>query len=518
MQRLGLCASVAVLLAACAAAPEPPAEDMPAAEVAEQPAAPKPALTEAELTGTWRIASLNGAPPLGRPRIVLGASGYGGNTGCNDFGGYAVFDGERYYGSPASQNLMGCPAVMAQEEAILRLFTSAPHVAKGDGSTLVLSGGGREMVLTRDPTDPAARAPDDPPPVLVGTRWTIREIDGERLPFESGRTLVFEADRWTVEGLCGAPSGSWRQQGGRILTKAEPTPPSEVCPAADRQFAERLGVMLAARPGFVTGPNGEILIGGGGHWLWGERPRQALADEAPLLGGRWRIVGIDGRPPAEGREAGLAFGPTGYSGGTGCNGMQGLYLAHGRRLFTGWGVQTQMGCGGPVGAQEKRIVALLGSGPRIGVAGGGEIALMDSEGSVRLRREPGGEAWGPDATAWAGQPLEGEVLFIDGEPTQMRSTEPEVRLRLTREGWELRSGCGRIGGIWRRREGVLEFLTDSDTKADGACAGILGKRFSALSRLGNGGVRGLVGPSGELLLAGAEHWIVARMRPPARRR
>jgi heat shock protein HslJ len=265
------------------------------------------------------------------------------------------------------------------------------------------------------------------------------------------------------------------------------------------------------------------LIGGGGHWITGERPRAVLADEAALLAGAWTIAAIDGRPPEGPRPAHIAFGPTGYSGSAGCNSFQGYQMAHRRRLFVTMPVSTEMGCGGTLGAQERRVTALLAAAPRIALGERGEIALVDEAGSLRLRRAEGADGWAPEGRLWTGAPLTAELTMLDAEPLRMRMSEPETRLRLTAQRFDIDSGCGRLGGIWRRQSAVpagvsaLEFLTDAEPDPEGACAGALAARLPVFKRLFNGPARVLIGASGELLVAGDRHWLGGRVLRPSRR-
>jgi|GEM_PF-997005 len=533
-----LLAALPPLLAACAAQSRPAAaERASGAVVPAAPAAPAvpsqgPAPTEAELFGRWRIVAIDGVPPLApagerggerMPSIVFGAGGYGGTSGCNSFGGMGVLVGDRYYASAAGQTEMACRGLMEQEAKIVAILTASPRVARVDGGISLASPRGA-MALSRDMVGtPASAAPAGPAVPLAGSVWAIGGVDGRRLPAEGRRTLRFEAERWLFVGPCGGRGGDWRQQGDRIEAVADPSTPPP-CAAEDSAADIALAALLAARPRLVAGPNGEILIGGGGHWATGGRPRAPLEDDAPLLFGTWRIVAIDGAPPAGAAPSQLAFGLSGYSGGAGCNSMQGYYLAHGRRLFAPPPVRTEMACGPPLDAQEDRVARLLGGAPRIALAEGGELALIGETGSLRLRRQGGAPAWSPVGRLWAGAPLRAELTMFDGEPLQSHYSEPATRLRLSARRFDVETGCGRIGGIWRRpsyppgdeREvragpGEIELVADSEPDPAGACAASLVRRLAALRRMLNGRARILIGASGELTIAGEEHMLVGRV-------
>jgi len=523
-------------LAACAAPPqaaEPEPSGAPAAAPASlHPQPNPPGLTDADLHGRWRIVSLNARAPAGlaedspgerTPYLAFSPLGYGGNTGCNSFGGYGVHDGARYYASGAGQTAMGCGDLTAQEETIIGILTASPRMLLSADGRLTLTAARGTMVVVRD----RSAAPFPPPPdwgeraILAGTVWRLAGVDGAWLHEPGRRTLAFEADRWSLSSECGATGGAWRQRGDRIEARPDPVA-TRACRAEAAAIDDRLIALLAARARFVTGPNGEILIGGGGHWATGERPRPILADEAPLLAGNWRIAAIDGAEPAPASEPRIAFGPTGFSGSTGCNSMQGNHIAHARRLFAAPPVMTQMGCGGALAAQERRIASLLAAAPRIALAGEEGIALVDENGSLLLRRE-GAAPWAPVGRLWAGEALEAELTMLDGAPLQEHYSQPGTRLRLTAQRFDIYTGCGRLGGIWRRQgvappPAAIEFLTDPEPPPEGACAGALVARLPVFSRMLNGPARLLVGASGELIVAGEHHWLVGRVLPPSTRR
>ena len=529
MRSLWLLAALPPALLACtASAPEPAATPAPVPAAAPAPAPPAPpplpaptGTSEAHLYGRWQIVSLNGRPPIGGrgdpagerpPHIAFGPGGYGGYAGCNSFGGYGLFDGTRYYASGVTMTAVGCSDLAAQEDAVVRLMTASPRIVREADRTLTVTAGAATMVLSRISPSPAAAPP--PAEVLAGTNWVLSAVDGLWLSSQGfpPPTLRFEADRWILSGACGTAGGAWRQRGDRIEAET-PQTAARACPANAAALGDRLFALLAASPRFVTGPNGEILIGGGDHWATGQRPRMPLADDAPLLAGSWRIVAIDGAAPI--REPGIAFGPTGFSGGTGCNSMQGHYLAHGRRVFAAPPIRTEMGCAGPLRIQEERIAGLLAAAPRIALGEDGEIALVDPSGSLRLRREAPAAPFSPSGRLWTGTPLRAELIGIGGAPLQVRYTDPVTHLRLSDRRWEIDTGCGRLGGVWRREDaGAVGLFTDPGPDSRAPCS----PAAETLHRFFNGRARILVGESGELLIAGEETFLAGRVLPQARRR
>jgi heat shock protein HslJ len=514
---------LALALAACARPADPPLQPVAAPFPAAEPAAAAPA-AEPDITGRWRIVSLNGAPPQGgrgdrAPYLVFGPGSYGGNSGCNSFGGLGVIAGDRFYGGGAMQTAVGCGTLNAQESAILHILTSAPSINPGPDGSLRISKGGQFMEVRREPGEAPPPLRAEPPIVLAGTIWSIGGIDGVWLrgSGHSPREVRFEADHWFFSSPCGRRSGTWRQVGDR-LEGGTHVVTAPTCPEEEAQVDSGIVAVLASRTRFATGPNGEILIGGSGHWLTGERPRTPLADEAALLAGSWRIVSLDGAPPVPGSAPSLAFGSGGYSAITGCNMIQGLFLAHQRRLHSRQLLRTEQACAAPLQRQESRIAALLGASPAIALAGEGELALVDAQGRLLLLREPGPVPGAlPSTRIWNGEPLEAELASLNGQPLRTGPADPVLRLRLTAQRWDIYSGCGRLGGIWRRSGGDLEFLTDAEPPPEGACGGALVRHLATFQRLGNRPFRALIGRDGEVLIAGEEHRLAGRLAPPQAR-
>src|SRR5688500_5393044 len=130
-----------------------------------------------------------------------------------------------------------------------------------------------------------------------------------------------------------------------------------------------------------------------------------------------------------------------------------------------------MACG-PVSAQEARVGLLLTASPSIALGEEDELALVSETGSLRLRRN-GATTWAPEGRPWAGEPLQAELTMLGALALRNRISEPETRLRLSAQRFDIATGCGRLGGIWRRRDGALEFLTDPEPEPSRACAGAL---------------------------------------------
>lgn len=280
----------ALLLAlpACAlqVAPPPKTEELTIAAAPQLTTSP-PMLTPEALAGAWRIVTVNRVAPRsmgedagGRriPSLFFSAAGYGGTSGCNFFGGSGLLEGDRYYTAPGPQTVMGCGDMTAQEDAITGLLQISPQVSLRADGTAALTGGDKSMVLRRDPTLSKGwrGVMTGRPYRLAGTNLRIRSIDGRWLTprsQEDSRPLSFKAGQWSGRAACAMLSGSWRQDGDRIVL-TEPTVTTEqLCPPAEAEIDAALGALLEARPRFAVGPNGKILIAGGGHWLVGEAER-----------------------------------------------------------------------------------------------------------------------------------------------------------------------------------------------------------------------------------------------------
>ena len=510
---------IRLLLALCLAASAACAPSAPAPEA--EPDVESAGLAEEAIEGRWRIVSIDGRPVASlpehgpgerSPHLIFGPGTYGGNTGCNGFGGLGVLHGDRFYAGPAMQSAMGCGDLTAQEEAIIRLIAESPRLSLAADGRLTLTDGRRSMLLARLP-EAAPAEPWTGPLVLAGTSWGLSAIDGQSRLGAEQRTLSFEAERWSLTGPCGRSAGSWRQRGNSIVARAEIR--ASACSASVAEAEEALFDLLESRPRFATGPNGEFLIGGGGHWAVGDRPRQGLGDDSARLQGAWQIVAINGSPPLGGRGVQLNFGATGYSGSAGCNSLQGYYLAHARRFHSAPPMQTEMACGGGLGEQEETVGRILTSSPALALGDQDILDLVGERGRLRLRRS-GDSPWAPEGRSWNGEALDVELTMLGGRPLQGHYSEPVTHLRLSERRFDISSGCGRFGGVWRRGEGQFEFFTDAAPEPSGNCAGALASRLREFMRQFNGPARIQIGASGEFLMASERVWLAGRVLRPSR--
>jgi hypothetical protein len=108
--------------------------------------------------------------------------------------------------------------------------------------------------------------------------------------------------------------------------------------------------------------------------------------------------------------------------------------------------------------------------------------------------------------------LKVELLRLDGRPLRERGSDRFARLRLTAQRFEVETGCGRFGGIWRVRAGEPEFHNDPAPAGGSGCAGALAEHLPLLKRLFNGRGQILIGAGGEFILAGEQHWLTGRVQ------
>lgn len=225
------------------------------------------------LAGHWRIAAVDGKAPLSvgedageprTPRFGFGERSYGGTSGCNFMGGLKVERGSRLYTYPGPQTQMACMGPLgAQEAAIDVLFRAAPTIAR-DGAAVILTGAGHTLRLVREPDRPPVQ---DPPEAWQGTRlagqsFELHQVDGDSLNRRPAPLLSFGDRTATLTHLCPRPASGAYVEGPHSLRIAF----SPSCPAAQRHFAGTLAT--------ASGPNGELLLAGDGHWLAGDNLRR----------------------------------------------------------------------------------------------------------------------------------------------------------------------------------------------------------------------------------------------------
>jgi hypothetical protein len=460
-----------------------------------------------DLLGQWRIVALDGRDPVvgraARPLVLtFDEQGYGGYAGCNSFGGQGLAHEGRFYGGFATSTAMACGAPFdAQEMGVHRLLGSGPRIEWLGPDRVAFVAPGRRMELTRAGPVPAGRFVA-PTLALTGTAWTFGALDGRAIEMpgaRSGPVLTVEGDRFTIETPCLAAEGSWSQTGpGAAVLKPERRS-ARACNPASRGQSE---AWLAAMRGplrYGNGPNGEILLAGGGHWMVGDLVRRG-SSEAASLAGRYEAVGGPAAAERNGaRPAELILARNAYYLWDGCNHSEGLAIAFERKLFLhGSGVATLANC--RPGRDEARFTRIILSDPRIGRIAGG-LLLSSPAGDLRLRRT--GEA--PTGTGGVTTRLDAGMRFtLLADPGGTLEILPGNRFRLTQD-------CGVTEGRWRaapgERDGALRF--GPDRPAEGC------ERDAAARPLQNvflGNVDVAIGPNRDIaLFAGRFGAMRARM-------
>lgn len=434
-----------LLLAACSSAPSQLA--------AQEPSSPA-------LAGQWKISFLNGrALVVGRdarqPEITFDEHGYGGYVGCNSFGGQGLVHEGRFYGAFALSTSMACGSPFDdQETAVQHLLASGPQIDWHGADQVTLVASAQRLELERTGPLPADRfiAPTMP---LIGTAWTFEALDGRAIEMpgtRSGPTLTVEGDRFTLTTPCLKTEGGWTQTGlGAVTLAAEghiPRTCNEASHGQSHAFAEALRGPLR----YGTGPNGEILLAGGGHWMVGDLARRG-SSEATSLAGRYEVEGGPTAAQRKGaRPAELILTRNAYYLWDGCNHTEGLAIAFARQLFLhGSGVTTLANC--MPGREDARFKGIVLSEPRIGRIAGG-LLLSSPAGALRLRRT--GDA--PPGTGGVTTRLRAGMRFtIIGEERGTLDILADSRFRLTQR-------CGITEGRWREAprelDGAVRFGPD----------------------------------------------------------
>lgn len=272
-----LAATLALGLAACAPEAAPNGSSarvrVPEAAPAEAPGAGQVASIE----GRWRIVSLDGRPPAetreegAAPSLSFTRHVFGGTVGCNSFGGLGLLADGHYAVHSWASTLVGCHDERGRQElALSRLMFARPKVTELGEGRLRLEGGGHFVEIERSgshPERPYASNPD-----LSGTRWRIVMMDGqEASPDPTGRLLRFGDGTWQGLASCATLSGTWRREGDRIRVGEQIATTRQLCRPEHVQIDESFAALMRSNPRYVVGPNGELLLAGGGHALAGGR-------------------------------------------------------------------------------------------------------------------------------------------------------------------------------------------------------------------------------------------------------
>lgn len=270
---------VANVLSLAACTPEsPPNKPIAASGVPDavpvEARSPEPS---ASIEGRWRIVSFDGRPPAetrepGKAAwLSFTRHVFGGTVGCNSFGGLGLLADGHYAVHSWGSTLVGCQDERGrQEQALSRLMFARPKViAQGEGR-LRLEGGGHFVELERTGPHHEPRYASNPD--LAGTRWRIVMMDGqEASPIPAGRFLRFGDGTWQGTASCATLSGTWRLEGDRIVVGEQIATTEQLCRADFARIDDSFAALMRSNPRYLVGPNGEILLAGGGHALAGGR-------------------------------------------------------------------------------------------------------------------------------------------------------------------------------------------------------------------------------------------------------
>lgn len=275
--RIGLVGTLALSLVACAPEAAPTGSSgAPSISEAVPAKAPVPG-PEVKIEGRWRIVSLDGqpsAPPREEgkaPSFSFSPHTFGGTVGCNSFGGLGLLADGHYAVHSWSSTLIGCPDEQGrQERALSELMFARPRVIPLGEGRLRLEGGGHAVEIER--TGSHEGRPYGSAPGLAGTSWRIVMIDGqEASPAPTGRLLQFGEGTWQGIASCATLSGTWRQEGDRIRVGEQIATTEQLCPPDFARIDAAFAALMRSNPRYVVGPNGELLLVGGGHALAGGR-------------------------------------------------------------------------------------------------------------------------------------------------------------------------------------------------------------------------------------------------------
>ena len=241
----------------------------------------------------------------------------------------------------------------------------------------------------------------------------------------------------------------------------------------------------------------------------------AAIEETPALediAGKWRIVSIDGETlPASGSEPYLAFSADAAGGSVGCNQFGGPALyAEGRIAVHSWGGDA-MGCIEPLATWENAIAELFRAYPQVRLTGD-RLRLSSEDHEIELTREDGAQPLdrSPDpmripVSDPVSQDLantEWTIRALDGETAS--SSPGDRHLRFYAYTWQGLASCASLFGTYRR-EGNRMIVEDDIASTEQNCSPGYAARDDAFAALMRADPHILIGPNGELIIAGKDH-------------
>lgn len=228
--------------------------------------------------------------------------------------------------------------------------------------------------------------------------------------------------------------------------------------------------------------------------------------------GRWRITSIDGEtlPTAE-SEPYLAFSADAVGGSVGCNQFGGpALLAEGRIAVHSWGGDA-MACIDPKGKWENAIAELFRAYPQVRLTGD-RLRLSAGDHEIELTREDGAQPLdrSPDPMRIpvanpVSQDLantEWTIRELDGDTAS--SSPIDRHLRFYEETWQGLASCATLFGTYRRQGNRL-IVEGEIASTEQNCSPEYATLDTAFAELMRDDPHYLVGPNGELIIAGEEH-------------
>ncbi|MBS7670936.1 META domain-containing protein [Croceicoccus gelatinilyticus] len=228
--------------------------------------------------------------------------------------------------------------------------------------------------------------------------------------------------------------------------------------------------------------------------------------------GRWRITSIDGETlPVSGNEPYLAFSTDAAGGSVGCNHFGGTTLyAQGRIAAHSWGGDA-MACMEPLGKWENAIAELFRAHPQVKLTGD-RLRLKAGDHEIELTREDGAQPLDrspdpmripvADPVAQDLANTEWTIRALDGDTAS--SSPIDRHLRVYEETWQGLASCATLFGTYRRQGNRL--IVEGDIAGtEQNCPPEYATQDDAFAALMRADPHYLVGPNGELIIAGDEH-------------
>lgn len=238
------------------------------------------------------------------------------------------------------------------------------------------------------------------------------------------------------------------------------------------------------------------------------RPASGMKD----IEGRWRVVSLDGRRlPATAEEPFITISSDAIGGSIGCNRFGGLALfADGRLAVHSWG-GTVISCPGRLNDQEQAISELFLANPQVLLENNQlEVRSPDHRLTLVLMARSSELGRSPDpmripVAGLASQKLAGTRWIIRDVDGKAASSSPGGRhLHFSQNGWQGLASCATLFGTYAVRENRLR-VEDKIASTEQNCADAHVALDDAFAELMRSDPHYLMGPSGELLIAGGGH-------------